>query len=304
MRANPGDLLYSSLDAVSCPSTTSCFAVGSYPIGSLSEALIEHWNGKRWTIMANREPGDDVLFPTGLTGVSCPSTSSCFAVGNFEDNRIEHWNGHVWSFMTGTPSTRSAYAPLAGISCASTKNCVAVGRYGSRKRDSEHQVIEHWNGRGGWSIMTGLPVPSRDDELSGVSCPSTKSCFVVGKSSHTTRLGSVQQGFVEHWNGRGGWSLMTGYHPDSANSQASSVACSSTTSCFAVGGSELATPFGEFIYGWVEHWDGSGGWQVMTSPNGPNLEAHGIACPSPSNCVAVGAQPPNSNNRTLIERYA
>jgi hypothetical protein len=59
-----------TLQAVSCPSTSACTAVGFGP-------LAERWNGSSWSNQALAAPnGKAALF-----GVSCPSTSRCIAVG-------------------------------------------------------------------------------------------------------------------------------------------------------------------------------------------------------------------------------
>ena len=90
------------LNGVSCPSATSCFAVGS-------RARCE-----RRSQAAGRALGRDDLVdhaharPAGITysllkGVSCPSATFCFAVGEQTSNRvsdrslIEEWNGQTWS---------------------------------------------------------------------------------------------------------------------------------------------------------------------------------------------------------------
>ena len=40
--------------SVSCPSPTSCFAVGENQSGSTQTTLIEHWNGTAWTVQVVR----------------------------------------------------------------------------------------------------------------------------------------------------------------------------------------------------------------------------------------------------------
>jgi len=58
-----------SILGVSCPSATSCTAVGS---------LIENWNGQRWSIETPPIPG---LGHASLNDVSCTSPTVCTAVG-------------------------------------------------------------------------------------------------------------------------------------------------------------------------------------------------------------------------------
>jgi len=185
---NPPGFTFASLLAVSCPSATSCFAVGSDTKRGTGQTLIEHWNGTSWKVMSSPSPGALGGGSIGLTAVSCPSVTSCMAVGEsgFTGFRrsgkilVEHWNGNHWSVMPTRNPPRSTYAYLAGVACPSTKSCFAIGDSdNSLMEDSGKTLIEHWNGRGGWSIMTGTANPGTYASLLAVSCPSTTSCEVV-----------------------------------------------------------------------------------------------------------------------------
>ena len=69
-----------SLTSVSCASRRACIAVGSASAGSITSggALVEAWNGTRWSIVLSRigRRGATVLY-----GVSCPSVTMCMATG-------------------------------------------------------------------------------------------------------------------------------------------------------------------------------------------------------------------------------
>jgi hypothetical protein len=67
---------------VSCPSASSCTAVGLFnnPAGS-DDGVVEKWNGVRWTI--ERIPHPAGATDNFLGGVSCPSAGRCIAVGAF-----------------------------------------------------------------------------------------------------------------------------------------------------------------------------------------------------------------------------
>jgi hypothetical protein len=119
------------LAGVSCPSTTSCFAVGGQEDGP---TLVEHWNGTYWLVLANPNPSGAVS--SGLSAVSCPTTTSCYAVGAYVDNTtpqsiartlIEHWNGTGWSIMTSPNPGDTFRLDLNGVSCTSATRCDAVG---------------------------------------------------------------------------------------------------------------------------------------------------------------------------------
>ena len=64
-----------SLNAVACPNTKSCFAVGNSQIKN----LIEHWNGSGWGGFSSPSPAS----VAHLNAVACPSPRICFAVGTY-----------------------------------------------------------------------------------------------------------------------------------------------------------------------------------------------------------------------------
>ncbi len=95
------------LAAVSCPGASWCMAVGSTKTGTTSaKPLTERWTGGSWqAVPAASPPGD--IYPTGLSGVSCASASSCVAGGTYTigdgsflgDAQLtlaELWNGTSW----------------------------------------------------------------------------------------------------------------------------------------------------------------------------------------------------------------
>ena len=70
----------SHLQAVSCVSATTCFAVGNSTQGTTVKSLVEAWFGSSWSVMAS--PSPTAWTNAGLESVSCSSTTSCFAVGS------------------------------------------------------------------------------------------------------------------------------------------------------------------------------------------------------------------------------
>jgi hypothetical protein len=69
-----------SLDGVSCPSASSCTAVGSYETASgVAQTLAEAWDGTTWSIQTSPNL---TLGNNALVGVSCLSASACTAAGD------------------------------------------------------------------------------------------------------------------------------------------------------------------------------------------------------------------------------
>lgn len=211
----------SGLSAIACPTASSCFAVGQYtPKGKLSfTALIEHWNGKSWTLQG--APGPRGTSDGGLFDVSCASKSLCVAVGSDSAGElIERWNGKTWTATT-PPSTSNGM--LWGVSCPATTSCYAVGS----DTVGTGAVIERWNGKK-WSY-TAAPVPagSEDPWLQSVSCVSATSCLAVGDELKP-------QVFADRWNGKT-WKPVSMTASGAHLGNLLEVRCLTATSCVALG---------------------------------------------------------------------
>jgi len=66
------------LNSVSCPSSTSCSAVGTN-LADTDKTLVERLNGTSWSLMTS--PNPTAAINSDLSGVSCPSPTNCDAVG-------------------------------------------------------------------------------------------------------------------------------------------------------------------------------------------------------------------------------
>ena len=76
---NTSSLQFNLLTGISCASSTSCTAAGSYYNGTAYQTLIEEWNGTSWAIAATANTSSSQN--NNLNGVSCTGTVSCTAVG-------------------------------------------------------------------------------------------------------------------------------------------------------------------------------------------------------------------------------
>ena len=262
----------STLLGVSCPSATSCTAVG-YP------DLAESWDGTTWSVTQNLRNG----MANTLEGVSCPSSTSCTAVGYAVGGStlIESWNGTTWSTAPSPDVAGAENSILNGISCTSSSKCMTVGF--SYSPSSTETLVESWDG-GAWSIVPSPnPRKSTQSVLDAVSCFNAAACTASGSDS----VAGTDQTLVESWDGAT-WSIIPSPNPwGSSYSQLQGISCLSTSHCTAVG------TFSEGSL--VESWDGSR-WSLATEPI-PNGNLLGVSCLSPSNCTTVGT----SSTRTLVE---
>jgi hypothetical protein len=292
----------SLLYGVSCTSTTSCFAVGSY--GNAwppDRTLVESWNGSTWTVVPSPTPGGSY---SSLDGVSCTSTTNCFAVGSYrigsgltDRTLIESWNGATWA-IASSPSPGSAYNSLRGVSCTGTTACVAVGGYQNGGSLPNQTLVESWNGSTWTVVPSPNPLPYSSDSLTAVSCTSPVSCVAVGSDSDGA---TAWRTLTESWDGTswrvvpspslGTFSILYG------------VSCTGTTNCVAVGRFYSDGSADDTL---VETWNGAA-WSITPSPNpsgSVTIFVLNVSCTSATWCVAVGYSANSSGEDvTLVESW-
>jgi hypothetical protein len=285
---------------VSCTSSTNCFAVGYYITSSGDTlTLVERWNGTSWSIVSSPNPTGATY--SLLNGVSCTSSTSCFAAGGWETGDgdgtlVERWNGTSWSIVSSPNPTGASYSHLLSVSCTSATSCFAVGD--DLRSGAYVTLVERWNGTS-WSLVPSpnpaATYPPGEASLEGVSCTSATNCFAVGIG------GDCCTALVEHWNGSN-WAITSS--PKPSGSFLRGVSCTSNTSCFAVGGSSTSSQNSVPL---VDRWNGTS-WSIVSSPNptGATLvELLGVSCTSATSCFAVGDSATNySNSVPLIERWS
>jgi hypothetical protein len=193
---------------VSCASSKSCVAVGSYgKAESGTFALAESWNGKTWTASKPSTPARALA--GALQGVSCVSPTRCTAVGWYVQSGggslglAESWNGRKW---TEVPLPKSGgNGELFAVSCVSSKYCLAVGGGGAAGASQGTPASYVWTGKS-WSLKH-VPVPPKgggstaNSSLDGAACLSVANCVAVGELD----LGNGEQyqyGFSGFWNGK------------------------------------------------------------------------------------------------------
>jgi hypothetical protein len=273
----------SVLAGTSCTSPSACTSVGfsDEPLGF--RPLAERWNGTTWSIQPTPSPKNAGF--SELTGVACVSSSACTAVGSSGYPRVtlvEQWKGGEWSIQT-TPSPKAEFSELDAISCSSASACTAVGISGYPIK----MLAERWNGTE-WSIQSTPSLGSGiEGELSSVSCASSTACTAVGR---TIVSAGISRALALSWNGTE-WTNREVPNPTGAQtSYLSSVSCTASTSCTAVGGYEEAGSQNSKTL--AEYWNGTK-WAIQSTPNptgahdGSNLL--GVWCSSSRICTAVGS---------------
>ncbi len=265
-----------TLGGVSCPTATTCFAVGISASSTSERTLVERWNGKTWAKVPSPNVAGHAI--NVLSNVACATATSCFAdgfssttlSGKGTGSLMERWNGKTWSIL----ATPGAVSP-GGLACTSATNCFAVG-----------EGIERWNGKA-WSVVkTPKPVFSSD-----VTCATSTSCIAVGASS-------------ARWNGQT-WSVVPTPQPGDPGSDffaLDSVACMTPSNCLALGlDSEPINSFSTL----AEHWNGRT-WSLLgpdALANAPGADLGTVTCPTATDCFVVGGSDPVAVDRQHVTAY-
>ena len=295
-------------NAISCPSSSICFAVGnSYFAGGDQPgfAYVTGDGGATW--QAENLPTD----AGSMTGISCPTISICYATGGStpaDDQSVVFKTtdgGYTWS-TESTPATGG----LGAISCAATSACQAIGY---TRSSSTNEIVSLMVGTtdGGttWSTET---TPSGLGQLFGLACATVSDCVATGEETNETTpvlivstdegrtwtakrvpadvaddLGAVAcpttttcyvggDGVAVSTNGGRTWSA----RGTIANGYILAMACKTVNSCSAVGNSNT-------VFTTTNGWDSSSD-QPVASPVPATLDA--VGCLTATDCVAGGTE--------------
>jgi hypothetical protein len=324
---------YELCHAVSCPTATTCYAVGQYlDTAGFSEPVIETLSNGTWTsaespLPANAATDVDANTPAAwLVSVSCASATSCVAVGQYRDSSgniqglITTLSGSTWSpqaapFPSGqSPSLDTAI--LDGVSCPSTTFCVASGYFPDTSSQNTGWLVTLANGT--WTALRA-PEPSNAGGDAGghqfallpqVTCPSPSSCVAVGlygtSSGHLFHL-------IDQWNGSS-WTGLQAPLPSNAGAaptssqQLTAVSCGSPVSCVAVG---LYWDTGNHLRGLIEMLS-NGTWTPAEAPQpsnanttAPTAALREVTCPTPAFCLTYGYYTTTVGSETaMVDTYS
>jgi hypothetical protein len=228
------------LFAVAATSRSNAWAVGNYSDGTADQALIEHWDGRRWHTVPSPDPGgpgrDNELF-----GVTATSGSSAWAVGDYFDGTItrpliEHWNGTSWQTAKSPGLDNDLGNVLTSVSASSGSNAWAVGHVVDSFSQSHVPLTEHWDGTAWKVVKSAGPGGFSSVDLRGVAATSRGNAWAVGTVTLTE--GTPGQTFIEHWDGTR-WQAQPSDNPggSSSDDELAAVAASSRSNAWSVGSS-------------------------------------------------------------------
>jgi len=178
----PEGAISSELHGIDCPTTTFCFAVGSYSLSAAEPqwAWSATWNGSTWTLRAVAKPTGSVR--STLLDIYCAESTYCKGVGAYRNattqfSFIAHWNGSAWSHEFSPNPASSTNTVLQGVSCPSGAPCVAVGDWYNGK--SWQPMAQGLSGI--WMLdTTPNPAGATETIIEGVACRQQARCLSVG----------------------------------------------------------------------------------------------------------------------------
>jgi hypothetical protein len=316
--ANPN----AGLDSVSCSSSGTCTAVGSYTdsAGHTQPIAASETSGA-WAqiIEVNAPINAGTAFPGAiLEAISCSSTGNCTAVGRYVDTS-GFWGAMaatetsgIWAQATEVTAPANAKSGatgpgpyLRGISCSSFGNCTASGAYADTSGNLQAMAATETSGI--WAQATEVTAPADAQAapnafFEGISCTSVGNCTTTGGYTDTA---AKQQAMVANETS-GTWTQATAVAaPNNSQSDPSAslsaVFCSSVGNCTATGDYIDSSPFPQAMTAT----ETSGTWAqatVITAPadagNGlPGTSINGVSCTSFGNCTATGAYVDTSGNQ-------
>jgi hypothetical protein len=205
---------------------------------------------------------------TGISDVSCPSTTLCVAVAAKE---VLVSSDPASGASAWTSARIDDGARLQAISCPSESLCVAVDRSGNVLVSTDPA-----GGAGAWSSTTVDP----GRELTDVSCPSASLCVALGYGA----------AFVSRdpSGGKAAWST----HPAPPALGADLLSCPSQSRCVAMSGQGAVGILS------LDSAD-AGAWSWGAQVDGTLLRD--LSCPSVSVCVAVDENGDALVSHTLLD---
>ncbi|HEY2447018.1 MAG TPA: hypothetical protein VGI20_14880 [Rhizomicrobium sp.] len=228
-------------------------------VGSGYYTLIEHWDGKKWTIV------QDASGQGWLTSVAAVSSTDVWAVGSTDyigHGLIEHWDGKSW-----TRKTLQASSFLRAVTAIGQDDVWAVGQT-PRNGDGDHTYALHFDGTSWTHVRTPSPLRLHTVDqnwLTSVTALASDDVWAAGVTRDPD-YGILDRTLTEHWDGRH-WRVVHSPHlgHDVGNDFWAAAALSSTDvwSLGSVGNDPNFRPLGEY-------WNG-GSWTRTRVPSSGTL---------------------------------
>jgi hypothetical protein len=269
------------------------------PAGSSGkETLIEHWNGKRWSITPDGFSSQNADY-ADFNSVAVASARNAWAVGFHVDEStktiiplIDHWNGFAWHLVNvPTPDAGLRDDQLQAVAAVGPHNVWAAGFRSGR---NTLPLLLHWDGAR-WTVTAGPSLLSGSYQLNSLAAAPGRSLWSVGYGqlpyfrTLIERIIGVNAKVVPSPNPPGEYDSLFG------------VSAVSKHDIWAVGTRD-SSGLEQTL---AEHWNGVS-WTAVAAPNPGAVGAalSGVAARSASDVWAAGHYiDPAGLQHTLAERW-
>src|SRR5262249_52879442 len=121
------------------------------------QALIEHWDGRAWSLVPSPPSGAP---DTSLAGLAVIAPQDIWAVGTTYTlgkgaTLVEHWDGRAWTIVPA-PNPGMLGSDLSSVAAAGSDDVWAVGTT-TNQGGPIQTLVEHWDGAT-WQVV---PSPNR-----------------------------------------------------------------------------------------------------------------------------------------------
>ncbi|MGH3403783.1 MAG: hypothetical protein ACRDRJ_14980 [Streptosporangiaceae bacterium] len=274
-----------SLSAVSCPTGTSCTAVGDLGGNGGTRMLVLDLSKGKWSESLPAVPKAVAGGTSSMYAVSCSAPRVCTALMSYVDQGEElTWatagRGAKGGFTVTIPATDVATDSAANVSCHKG-GCTVVGGLDTNSgRGGSDGTGTTLALRGSGSHFTRQTTPNPagtvDADLASLSCVPSGFCAAATESGQTQVVQSGDPEVMVRMTAHSPWRVAK----NAGSGFLASISCTSATFCLALG-----SPAG------AEKWDGTS-WSELSAPAPFDPAAGGleaVSCVSSSACMAVGS---------------
>jgi hypothetical protein len=277
-----------SLRGVSCPTVTTCMAVGSDAAGS-DLVLTTRDGGTAWS--QDSAPSNAVA----ITAVTCEGIGLCVAIAT---NGTTLWSsrstdfGASWQQAGDLPAS---FQGATGLQCNADGSCLVAGYVMTSAGQGAGALALSGDSGQTWASAT---VPTGVGLLQTVACATSTTCLAAGTSSTTVNSASPAKGqLLQSVDGGHTWAAA----PVPPVDDAYGLDCPSARQCALVGTDWAGNPAVET--GAVAQSNDGGQTFTPSSSAYVPLALSAVSCPTSAACVAVGGdtlarvrlQPPASS---------
>lgn len=252
--------------SISCPSAGHCISIGlsdgSAATPSRTAVVSTRDAGRSWRI---------TVLPTSWSEgtLSCPSASVCEAGGGYPRTGAvllrSTDGGTSWLWQT----VPAGVATIQGMSCPNETHCEATGL--SAKGRS--MVIATTNGK----TWREVPIPKGVSRytLEGPECPSTRSCFAIGRiylETDSTAIASMRSGAT--------WRV----HRTLRGIHLAGLSCPTEDVCVGVGSGVVDDTWAVSTTNGGKTWT----WHRIAAIGDKQPHVTAVSCPNIHDCKAIG----------------